>query len=68
MGKVKNKTHKATAKRFKETATGKLKHKKQGDNAHLKINKNNREKRRKRKKSTLSNSTEVKKLKQLMHG
>lgn len=67
MGKVKNKTHKATAKRFKETASGKLKYTKQGNN-HLKSKKSNRELRRKKKQPTLSNKTEEKKLKQLMHG
>lgn len=45
---MKMKTHKATQKRFKLTAGGKLMHNSQGDNAHLKANKDRGEKARKK--------------------
>lgn len=61
-----NKTHKATAKRFKVTAKGKLVHKKQMDNAHYKAGKSNRTKNRQTKRGELGSKTQVKKLKQLM--
>ncbi len=60
------KTHKATKKRFKITGTGKLIHKKQHDNAHLKANKTTRTKARQRKKGVLKSKTQTKKLKKLM--
>lgn len=61
-----NKTHKATVKRFKVTASGKLVHKKQMDNAHYKANKNTRTKNRQTKRGELTSKTQIKKLKQLM--
>jgi large subunit ribosomal protein L35 len=67
MANGKLKTHKATAKRFKVTASGKLKHNKQNDNAHLKTNKNNRTLRRQEGQSMLSSKAETKKLKALMN-
>ncbi len=64
---MKHKTHKATAKRFKVTGSGKLIHKTQGDNAHLKVNKNYHQKARKNSSEALGNKSETKKLKQLMN-
>ncbi len=61
-----NKTHQATAKRFKKTATGKLVHKKQMDNAHYKANKSNKTKNRQTKRGKLGSKAQAKKLKQLM--
>ncbi len=60
------KTHKATAKRFKATASGKIVHKKQMDNAHLKANKSNRTKNRQKRGGTIGSKTQAKKIKQLM--
>jgi ribosomal protein L35 len=65
-GTVKNKTHKATQKRFKVTAGGKLKHYKQMDNAHLKTNKSNRRLRRQEGTGVLASRNEEKKLKGLI--
>jgi ribosomal protein L35 len=64
---MKHKTHKATAKRFKVTGSGKLTHKTQGDNTHLKVNKNYHQKARKNSSEALGNKSETKKLKQLMN-
>lgn len=66
MGKVKNRTHKATAKRFKITAKGKLKHSKQRDNAHLKVNKTKRTLNRQEGKGILVSKQETNKLKRLI--
>jgi len=52
--KNKIKTHKATAKRFKLTGKKKLRHNKQGDNAHLKANKNRNQKARQKGKTILT--------------
>ncbi|MBN1331646.1 50S ribosomal protein L35 [Candidatus Dojkabacteria bacterium] len=60
------KTHKATAKRFKKTASGKLVHKRQYDNDHLKANKSNRTKNRQGKRSQLGSRTQIKALKKLI--
>lgn len=60
------KTHKATKKRFKVTATGKLRHKRQKDNQHLKAHKSNRTKNRQTKESELASKNQAKKLKKLM--
>lgn len=65
--KTMNKTHKATAKRFKLTKKGKLMHGTQGDNSHLKVNKNRHQKSRKNGENGLINKAEVKKLTGLMH-
>lgn len=64
--KNKQKTHKATAKRFKLTKNNKLMHNKQGDNAHLKANKSSNQKARKKGKTSLSSSGESKKIKKLL--
>lgn len=64
MGKLK--THKATSKRFKVTAKGKLRHKRQMDNVHLKANKSNRTKNRQRKRGFLGSKSQIKTLKKLM--
>ena len=61
-----NKTHKATAKRFKLTKSGKLLHKRQGDNSHLKVNKSYHQKVRKNNRAALGNKSETKKLINLM--
>lgn len=63
--KNKIKTHKATKKRFKVTAKGKVVHQKQGNNEHLRIKKSNPRKARLNKQGTLGNSTEAKKIKRL---
>ena len=62
-----NKTHKATAKRFRITKNGKLMHGSQGDNSHLKVNKSRHQKSRKNGVSALGNKAETKKLISLMH-
>ncbi len=62
----KGKTHKATKKRFKLTNKGKLIHKRQMDNDHLKANKSNRTKARQKKSSMLKSKNQVKKLKKLL--
>ncbi|MBD3280611.1 50S ribosomal protein L35 [Candidatus Dojkabacteria bacterium] len=61
------KTHKATAKRFKLTAKGKLVHKKQYDNDHLKAHKSNRTKRRQSKSGQISSNKQAKQIKKLMN-
>ncbi len=63
--KKKLKTHKATAKRFKVTGTGKVKYNKQGNN-HLKANKSRAQKARKKSTSTLSSKKEANKILKLM--
>lgn len=68
MGKVKNRTHKATAKRFRVTKNGKVIHEKQYNNSHLKTNKNNRTLRRQEGKAVLSSLHESKKLASLILG
>ncbi len=60
------KTHKASVKRFKLTASGKLKHKKQMDNDHLKAHKSNRTKNRQSKSDFLGSKEQIKKIKKLM--
>lgn len=67
MAKRKQKTHKATQKRFKVTAKGKLVHNHQHDNAHLKTNKSSRTLRRQEGESALGSKKEAKKLKSLMN-
>jgi len=62
----KGKTHKATVKRFKITATGKLLHKRQGDNHHLKAQKSNRTKNRQTKRGIIGSKNQAKKLIKLM--
>jgi len=64
--KIKLKTHKATSKRFKKTSTGKLMHYTQGDNSHLKANKNRAEKARKKGSHALTNKSNIKTIKKLM--
>lgn len=64
--KIKAKTHKSTAKRFKLTATGKLKHRSQGDNGHAKGFQARREKRNARKSHVLASSKEARKLSRLL--
>ena len=64
--KIKKKTHKATAKRFKLTRNDKVLHLHQGDNTHLKANKNRLQKARRRKGSSLANAAEAKKIKQFI--
>lgn len=66
VGKVKHKTHKATAKRFKITGSGKVSHFRQNDNAHLKTNKTNRLLARQEGKAYLGSKTESKKIKRLL--
>jgi ribosomal protein L35 len=63
---MKQKTHKATSKRFKKTANGKLLHYTQGDNSHLKVNKNRAEKARKKGAHALTNKTQIKMINKLL--
>jgi ribosomal protein L35 len=63
---MKAKTHKATQKRFKITPSGKLMHFSQGDNSHLKANKDRGEKARKKGSHVLAGKGDVKKLIKLM--
>lgn len=65
--KNKIKTHKATVKRFKVTKNNKVRHNKQGDNAHLKTNKSSVQKARKKGKTTLGAKKEVKKIISLLN-
>lgn len=58
----KQKTHKATAKRFKLTKGGKVMHNRQGDNAHLKANKTAKQKARKKGTTALGSKRERKKI------
>jgi large subunit ribosomal protein L35 len=60
--KNKQKTHKASAKRFRVTKNGKIMHNRQGDNAHLKANKTSQQKARKKGKSSLGSKAESKKI------
>lgn len=64
--KNKQKTHKATAKRFKLTKKGKLMHNRQGDNAHLKANKSSKQKARQKGKDSLGSKRESNKIKKLL--
>ncbi|MBD3363068.1 50S ribosomal protein L35 [Candidatus Dojkabacteria bacterium] len=64
--KNKIKTHQATKKRFKVSKKGKMRHKKQGNNAHLKIKKTRVRKDRLSGHTSLKNSTEEKKLRNLI--
>lgn len=63
---TKGKTHKASAKRFKKTASGLLIHKKQMDNTHLKAHKTNRSINRQNKSSMLDSKRQIKKIKALI--
>ena len=60
--KNKQKTHKATAKRFKVTRKGKVMHNHQGDNANLKANKSSKQKVRQNGVGILSSKKESKKI------
>ena len=62
----KGKTNKATKKRFKLTRTGKVVHRSQYDNTHLKVNKTRAQKARKKRKKVLTNKTQIKKIKSLL--
>ncbi|MFQ5492715.1 MAG: 50S ribosomal protein L35 [Candidatus Dojkabacteria bacterium] len=64
--KNKIKTHKATAKRFKLTAKGRVRHNKQGDNAHLKAHKSRAQKKRKKGKTDLGSANQARKIKKLL--
>jgi large subunit ribosomal protein L35 len=67
MGKRKQKTHKASKKRFKVSAKGKLMHNRQNDNAHLKTKKSNKTLRRQEGTTKLGSRTEAKKIKKLLN-
>lgn len=64
--KIKAKTHKSTAKRFKITASGKVKHRAQGDNGHAKGFQSRREKRNARQAHVLASGTESRKISRLL--
>jgi large subunit ribosomal protein L35 len=61
MSKIKAKTHKGIKKRFKVTATGKIKHKRAGS-SHLNSHKSGKQIRRLRKKSTLKITAEARRM------
>jgi ribosomal protein L35 len=63
---MKQKTHKATSKRFRVTAGGKLMHNSQGDNSHLKANKDRGQKARKKGQHVLGNTAETAKIIKLL--
>ncbi len=63
---MKAKTHKATQKRFKLTGTGKIMHNSQGDNSHLKANKNRAQKNRKKGANELTSKGDSTKIIKLM--
>lgn len=65
--KNKQKTHKASKKRFKVTKTGILMHNRQKDNAHLKTGKTRNQKARKKGRAGLTNKTEISTIKQLIN-
>lgn len=62
---TKNKTHKATKKRFKVTAKGKLVHKRQGNNNHYMRKMSSSHRARVEGTVELSSKKEAKKIKQL---
>jgi large subunit ribosomal protein L35 len=61
----KQKTHKATSKRFKMTATGKLTHKRQGNNNHYMTKKSSGRKLRVEHDGGVDSIKQTKKLKQI---
>ncbi len=61
MSKIKAKSHKGIKKRFKVTATGKIKHKRAGS-SHLNSHKSGKQIRRLRKKSTLKMTAEARRM------
>jgi len=61
----KMKTHKAAAKRFKVTKSGKVKYRRQGRN-HILTNKSRKRKRQNRRPAYL-NSTDAKRVKQILN-
>ena len=62
----KPKTNKAARKRFKITGSGKVFHKTQADNSHLKVNKNRAQKARRSKKSFLASKKQMRKIKAII--
>lgn len=61
------KTHKATAKRFTSTASGKMRHSSQGyGNGHSKAYQNRRQKKSKRQQLILDSSKEARKISRLL--
>jgi ribosomal protein L35 len=65
--KNKQKTHKASKKRFKVTKSGILLHNKQKDNAHLKTGKTRNQKSRRKGQSGLTNKAEINTIRQLIN-
>jgi ribosomal protein L35 len=63
----KAKTNKAAKKRFRITASGKVLHRAQSDNTHLKTNKNRAQKARKRRLRALASHAQIKKIKSLIN-
>jgi ribosomal protein L35 len=59
---IKKKTHKATAKRFKISASGKLSHKRQGNNNHYMTKKKSGRKLRVEQEGTVDSKKETRKL------
>lgn len=66
MKKNKLKTHQASKKRFKVTRNNKVRHNKQGDNAHLKANKSRDQKANSKGKKSLKSNAQAKKIIKLM--
>jgi len=63
----KSKTHKAIAKRFRITKKGKVMHRSQYDNSHLKTKKSHALKARQKRMKKLANKTQIKKIKAFLH-
>lgn len=63
----KAKTNKAAKKRFKLTATGKVVHRSQGDNSHLKAGKSRAQKVRSKTSKALGSKKQLKKIKSLIN-
>lgn len=63
----KAKTNKAAKKRFKITGSGKVMHRSQRDNTHLKANKTRAQKARSKRMGTLNSKKQAKKIKALIN-
>lgn len=63
----KAKTNKAAKKRFRITRNGKVIHRSQGDNSHLKAGKSGAQKARRKSPSQLASKTQAKKIKSLLN-
>ena len=64
---TKAKTNKAAKKRFRITKNGKVIHRSQGDNSHLKAGKSSAQKARRKQLKQLSSKTQARKLRSLIN-